>query len=339
MKYQRIAALLAMIVAVMAMPQNLEAKDKKVKYLGHNYQGAVDNNKVPAGNGTMNVSGLLIEGIFDGHSATDAEVWRTSYLGTSTTSFKGTVTYDESENITLKAGGTISTTYYYGKYGKYDNKGYVKETLKEDRVVNSSNFEPQSIKKSFTFRPEIYSVLNPPSEFTANYTLTLQDYEHSEKGTDGYYRTVKEKRFLDLEDKEKEKYKVISNYKDGEGRIWSYKKNEDRGGGSYSVKYPDGSIFSDYGLPGVNSWEIHYPDGTIIKKGKNDVLDFGNGFYGLYHGKHANEFVELRKLPTFSISNTSETVYSDYYDFESLSSKEGEKIIREKHLPLFSKKR
>ena len=210
MKYQRIAAVLVMIVTVMAMPQNLEAKDKKVKYLGHNYQGAVDNNKVPAGNGTMNVNGLLIEGIFDGHSATDAEVWRTSYLGTSTTSFKGTITYDESENITLKAGGTISTSYYYGKFGNHDNKGYVKETLKEDRMVNSSNFEPQSIKMSYTFRPNIDKKLNPPSEFTTNYTLTLQDYEHSEKGADGYYRTVKEKRFLDLKDEEKEKYQVIS---------------------------------------------------------------------------------------------------------------------------------
>ena len=63
--------------------------------------------KLPNGNGVMNVGGVLIEGIFDSNSATEAEVCKVKFQeGTLQLAvFYGTITFDESENTTLKAGG------------------------------------------------------------------------------------------------------------------------------------------------------------------------------------------------------------------------------------------
>ena len=164
------------------MPENVLAKGKKVKYLGHNYEGMVDKSKVPSGEGAINVSGLIIEGIFNATTITDAEVHRTTYLGPSTTTFKGTITFDESDKITLKAGGTISTKYHFRDdfNNISESTNEVTETLQEDKVVNSDNFEPRSIKIPHTITPEIDNVLDPPSEFSTHYDIKLEyDYPQS----------------------------------------------------------------------------------------------------------------------------------------------------------------
>ena len=127
MKKNGILMLVVTLIMALGMNQSVMAKEKKVKYLGHNYRGEVNDQKVPAGKGVMNVHGLVIEGDFSDHSVSNAEVWRTTYLGTSNTTFNGTITYDESENIVLKAGGVISTKYYYSDPNYYsgDRKSVV----------------------------------------------------------------------------------------------------------------------------------------------------------------------------------------------------------------------
>lgn len=314
MKTQKAIAFFLLLLAMMAMPQETVAKDKKVKYLGHNYQGAVDNNKAPAGNGTMNVNGLLIEGIFDTHSATDAEVWRTSYLGNSTTKFNGTITYDDSEYITLKAGGIITTTYF--GYNENDKK-YAKETLKEDRKVNRDNFEPKELKLSYSFKPEISQELTPPLELAIDYSISLRANKNDEIV------------FIDLSDKDKENLRRVSGYKDSQGRIWNYVHNDNNH--EYTVKYPDGSWYSyvyvrDSKVGDI--WEIHYPDGKVIKKDIKDEIDLGNSFL-VDTQRGADNFIKLKNQSSIGFSDGYVKVHSNYYDFGAISSKEGEKIIKE----------
>lgn len=314
MSYNKVVAVLAVTIAIMAIPQNIEAKIKKVKYLGHKYEGAVDNNNIPAGNGVLNIgdkwSWLSIEGNFDGQSVTEAEVRKYAYNGERETSFVGTVTFDESENVTLKAGGSLSITYY-----DWREKKHSKEVLEEDRVVDKRSFEPQSIKLPYFFKPRsLPSELNPPTEVTVYYTLTKEN-----------------EKFMDISKSEKEKLEVLKGYKDNEGRIWDYQRE----GRQFSVKYPDGSFF-EYNSEGYQvNFEIHYPDGKIISGDRGD-LNLGNSFYIRNGAKEASQFAKYKKMTSFLYPKSPEWVYSKYYDFDILSSTEGDKIIQENLLPLIT---
>lgn len=98
----------AMFVAVMALPQ--EASAKKIEYLGHAYNGKVNKQKIPEGLGKLTVKNLIIEGTFADRTVTDAIVKVDDGTPLNNT-FKGTVTYDESDKIRLKAGGTFTRWY------------------------------------------------------------------------------------------------------------------------------------------------------------------------------------------------------------------------------------
>lgn len=335
MKYQKVLAMFAIMMAAVVIPQDAVAKDKKVKYLGHQYNGAVDNNKVPAGNGVMNVGGLIIEGTFDDHSATDACVERTPYLGTQTTRFDGTVTYDESDNIVLKAGGIITTEYFLNGYKVEDGKPeYVKETLKEDRVVNSDNFEPKELNIPYTFTLDVPQSLNPPI-VTGYYAAPLEKYSYKTGSGVSVTKTV----FID--NKPKGKANEVKGYKDDQGRIWDYKEITLQGNGftsgTYTVKYPNGSFYSKR-YEGNNfkyKYEIHYPDGKVLKFNENDFYDLGNSFYVFRKGDSSTsyrDFISNMKKTTIKV-NASNYAYSDNYDFSTLSSKEGDKIIQEHLVP------
>ena len=336
MKYQKVLAMLAIMMVAVVMPQDAVAKDKKVKYHGHQYKGAVDKNKVPAGNGVMFVGELRINGFFDDHSAKNAEVH--CFGGSSPDAwFSGTITYDDSDNIVLKAGGTISINYYSDKYDLQDGKAKVsQETLTEDRIVNSNTFGPKSIKLPYTFKPVLYGGFDNSPSFTIDYTLTSQRYEYY---SSSYRRKVSAIKFIDLTQKEKEeKLQVVTNYKDEKGRIWNYKSSRE-----YSVKYPDGS-FLTYHYPQNSgediTWEIHYPDDKILKY-DHQVFDLGNGFYVVNNKYNTCDiFEKFKNLPTINLMGkySSDTggadIYSDDYDFKTLTSQEGDKIIQEKLIPL-----
>ena len=129
---------------LMTLPQQAMAKEKKVKYLGHYYNGEVNKKKIPEGHGVMNIGGLLIEGIFDDHSATDAEV---NIWDFHNCQFKGNITYDSSNNITLKAGGVFTTEYYEETWKYVDTDAeIVEEVLEVDRVVNINSFERKTLE-------------------------------------------------------------------------------------------------------------------------------------------------------------------------------------------------
>lgn len=349
----------ALIIAL-GMSQSVMAKEKKVKYLGHNYKGEVNDKKVPAGKGMMNVHGLMIEGVFDDHSVSNAIVWRTEYLGASNTTFSGTITYDESENIVLKAGGVISTKYYYSrpKYrGSLQDKepDYAKETLKEDRIVNASTFETKELTLSYNVRMDVGQVLKHVKNMLhtpnlcASYTVEMSHANYYKGRVDmDVFATIEHY----YEDKLIEPIEV-EDYKDSEGRIWEYtaepKGSDNQIAEKLIVKYPNGSYLEyeskgswDY-LPEFVYWEIHYPNGKIVeakwyKSGSGQVYDMGKFKIEQKRGIRDFEFMEIfaknvNKEKFIAPLDWNISITSDSIDFEKLSNSETEKFIREEVIP------
>lgn len=170
----------ALLVVVMVMPH--EAVAKKVTYLGHYYNGKLNKNKVPEGKGEMNVGGLVIAGVFDDRVVTDAVVRIMDEIeGPHNCRFCGTVNYDESENITLNAGGLFFTRYYNNRWGSetvisnsdlMDDKNELIDTLKENRIVKAYGF---SFEKNIIEVPFYYDLDDRNLGFKSYYGDMLSD--------------------------------------------------------------------------------------------------------------------------------------------------------------------
>lgn len=334
MKNYSIIAILAVLFAAMIVPQDIVAKDKKVKYLGHNYKGEVDSQKAPCGNGIINVNGLLIEGTFDGTTVTDAVVRK---YGSYWTKIQGTVVYDESGDITIKAGAKFTTVYWKtgNQYNCTDEeKNEYKETLAKDSIVNYNNIEPRSLKMSYTYKPEFShsAGLNPVKEVAIPYEIYLKDIKYHKDWretveTQGYIDTFSA---FNVENSNFD----ICNYKDSEGRIWNKFRKY-----SWSVKYPDGSYY-EFKLGGGDSikWKICYKDGTSIEYqcnlSRGGWISIGNSFSIFAEDSEGEIFSSLKSYDKKTIEcDKSITLRSNYYDFKTLSSLETEKIIKENVLP------
>lgn len=120
---------------------NLDAKSavKKITYFGHEYKGEVVDN-APKGHGTMVFNGFTIEGIFSGNEVTDAHIT----VGDFEVGYEGTLTYNESQKVILKAGGTLTTDVYEydnsrsygGQYGVVTGYPLRKETKPIEKIIN-----------------------------------------------------------------------------------------------------------------------------------------------------------------------------------------------------------
>lgn len=350
MKKNSILMLVMTLFMALGMSQSVMAKEKKVKYLGHNYKGEVNDQKVPAGKGAMNVNGLMIEGDFSDHSVTNAEVWRTTSMGTSNTSFSGTITYDESENIVLKAGGVISTKYYYLNpafrrgYLNDDEPSFVKDTLKEDKIVNSSTFETKKLTISFNppqdkgFVFDDVKELNVPT-LCASYTV---DLTHAV-----YYKGNKvDMDVFAFSDKLIESIEV-EGYKDSEGRVWDYIAKPEKFEG-IRVKYPNGSYLAyevdRYNNKKTIAWGIHYPNGKIVKTNwppdnTDPVYNMGNfsfktNYSSTWPSTIIGTFAKNINEEKFTAPHFHDiSITSDSLDFSKFSNSEMEKFIREEVIP------
>lgn len=356
MKKKSILMLVMTLIMALGMSQSVMAKEKKVKYLGHNYKGEVNDQKVPAGKGAMNVNGLMIEGDFSDHSVTNAEVWRTTSMGTSNTTFSGTITYDESENIVLKAGGVISTKYYFSDGRRYDGfhlkdkePDYVKETLEEDRIVNSGSFEPNKLIIPYNFRQEndIFGDvkdLNVPT-LCASYTadLTHAVYYKGNKVDMDVFAAISHYNYNDelIEPIE------VEGYKDNEGRVWDYIAKPQRFEG-IRVKYPNGSYLAyevdRYNNKKTIAWGIHYPNGKIVKTNwppdnTDPVYNMGDfsfktNYSSTWPSTIIGTFAKNINKEKFTAPSCREiTITSDSLDFSKFSNSEMEKFIREEVIP------
>ncbi|UKK48253.1 hypothetical protein L6475_13775 [Prevotella sp. E9-3] len=359
MKKNSILMLVMTLIMALGMSQSVMAKEKKVKYLGHNYRGEVNDQKVPAGKGVMNVHGLMIEGDFSDHSVSNVEVWRTTYMGTSNTTFSGTITYDESENIVLKAGGVISTKYYYldpnyprgnGDYLKDDEPSFVKDTLKEDKIVNSSTFETKKLTISFNppqdkgFVFDDVKELNVPT-LCASYTVDLTHavYYKGNKVDMDVFAAISHYNYRN----ELIEPIKVEGYKDNEGRVWDYIAKPQRFEG-IRVKYPNGSYLAyevdRYNNKKTIAWGIHYPNGKIVKTNwppdnTDPVYNMGDfsfktNYSSTWPSTIIGTFAKNINKEKFTAPSCREiTITSDSLDFEKLSNSEMEKFIREDVIP------
>ena len=326
--------LITTLMMSFAMSQGAMAKVKKTKYLGHNYQGEVNDQKVPAGKGVMNVGGLIIEGIFSDHSASNAMVSRAEGLGTNNTTFMGEITYDESENITLKAGGIFMVKYYLSDRMDLSNPEIAEETLNKDRVVNSNSFEKKEAIIPFVINQyEWYEGLYIP-RMKGHFTVGLRNIP------------IRQNVSADLFVVDGGREVSIQNYKDSKGRVWNYKGILNNvlahpvNFTDISVTYPNGSniaISSHYQKDDV-SWEIRYPNGKFVKsslKNTGDpVYDMGKIKirYNITHQaiQIVGTFIENVNREKFSIPYTPNySMTSDSIDLSKLSNSEMENLIQE----------
>ena len=149
MKHSFLLVFFFALIAALIVPEQLLSKT----YLGHHYYGNLEK-KVPKGEGSIcigNVSkSLRIDGTFDGQNVYNATAYIcTGYIDkNNSTTFKGDVYFDESDNITLKAGGIIDIEYYVwspSRRGFLETKVFSR-VLEKDELVNLANFEPSIIK-------------------------------------------------------------------------------------------------------------------------------------------------------------------------------------------------
>ena len=385
MKKQTIIFILSVAFTAMSIQQNAVAR--KVMYLGHQYKGHVNKEKVPFGMGKINIGGLIIEGDFKLNSVSNAKVYIESVVvgdfGTSQNlgstihyqdkidvhnrEFTGSVTFDESNNITLKSNGILKThVYQYGgncKWGYYSysemyepQKLSIEEQLESDHIVNYGNFEPYKVKLKVRFSikdvPDLLNAwaldklnkLNPPQELLYEFESKLEyinlkvkrEFIVKREFTDS--KCMKEanigtKVYVIPPPSHSEMF-TDTDYKDKDGRIWNF-----RSSGIYSVLYPDGSYYKSDG-----EFKVIRPDGKIVYRNSDDS-GWGSGYYfiQLDNGitvkviKDDYDWITVFlsfKDPSFKYIPSGEAynIYTQEY-FENLPSKEIVKFIKEKVIP------
>lgn len=266
-----------------------ENKVKKVEYLGHMYEGQVNKDKVPEGNGTMNIGGLIIKGKFQGTEVSDAKVYMEKESDSFfRTTYSGMINYDQSNNVTLKATGNMTVCYFISKGGdsadyKPEESRRALEKLKEDQILNIENFNPEELTVS-SYVPDLslggsFSKLNPP-QVTLNNTVKPSKIRLAEqKDPNNPYAsdntTIKlVKAFIANPNDQKQK---LEGYKDNEGRVWEYRRNKNQNRVKFKVTYPNGSYYYDDGM--INHFQINYSDGRQLFYDKNLGYSIDNIIY------------------------------------------------------------
>ena len=260
------------VLLLIALLLPLMVGAKKLTYLGHQYDGKVNGQNIPEGKGKIDIGGLIIEGMFNGKTINDA-TFKTEWL-----KFDGTITYDRDDEITLKQGGSLTMYYYIREeirplvMGNYklqlslnNMAGKTKSTiekLNEDMIVNRNSLIKMTLKLPFTFEMKgVPSELNPPLTVSkkAEYELGKYEIYGQHYGDDGMYA------YLVSSDQESQCF--VKDYKDNEGRSWTYVGSYDAsfiGGGKremqFIVTYPDGSQYVSNG-----NWLLVYPDSKYMK--------------------------------------------------------------------------
>lgn len=327
--------LLTMVALLFAMSMTQNVMAKKKIYLGHEYKGKLNKQKRPEGQGTINVGDLLIRGIFNDRSVTDAEVIIADHIeGPHNCRFNGTITYDESNNIVLKADGIFSTRYLEGRWS-FD--GYVfekaimdamtelKDTLKEDRIVNSDNFEVKQIQVPYTYElkwhNDEFGKLGFSNAVKTHCTLYLRSaiiirevYNNTIKYNTSLFALhytvncpIDKVEFID--NKGRTLIGVI-NQKDGEIE-------------SFMVKYPNGSFFDHYFTAKDEVYKIVYPDGNALEiitphYATRPYVSIGNGFTTVV--KNALDYfidvVENKSQEPIEVSEIYNEILGENYDYK-----------------------
>ena len=337
--------LLAVITPQYVMAQNTI---KSVKYLKHKYKGEVNSNKIPDGEGTLDMFDVkgLIKGFFKGNYVEDAtiDVGRIKYTGN--------LTFDESNEITLKAGGTVTYFYCIDNYAKgreFEGKEWYlggwksqteesygsfsfSEQLTEDKKVNDDFFRVTEKEFTYFFKFKSYDWLDVPT-VPLPVKLELRTYSYHPTNTTVAYKGVF---VLDYESVIGKGLKDAKGFKDNQGRIWDF-----YGPNVFKVTYPDGSYYAQTSNSGTK-WAINKPNVGILEFDSNKshylTVKLKDNITIYNDNKHDVEgkFEELLKSSDFSNKFNEAWWYIIFNDLtpETMPEKEVEKLIREKIVPV-----
>ena len=331
---------MAIIATLMfcGLPQNAFSQEnnnkvKKVDYLGHKYKGQVNADKIPDGKGYITIGDFYIGGSFEGSTVSEAKVSLNHGDGTR---FLGTIKFDESNNIELKAGG-VYVVYYRNIYHTKDRLE-TRDTLSQDKIVDSNSFEPKSASVTREmFFSEISSKLNPPSTYYKKVPLRKGEYTiyGSPEKHIGFIDDQDERRNVD-----KEPF-TVNNFKDNQGRIWDYNRHERDYGSSavvvsYKVTYPDGSYYSHKDGQ-YDEWKIYYPDGKSLTS--QGALTIPEGNLDINYPQDWNSADDFMKwnssktIPKKSSRNYDLSFVCKNNEFSSMSNDAIVSFVKEKLMP------
>lgn len=347
--------LLAMTALFLLIGLSQSVMAKKVVYLGHQYKGKVNNEDVPEGKGEINIDGVIINGIFNGSTITNA-THETSWL-----KYEGEVTFYDSNKITFKKGG-LFTRYYYNsddvrgvdiKTGRgcvYPSelakvRKEISNLLEEDYTIenNESLFSNLEITTpiEMTYVP---AELNPPVAQVKMYVplKRFDRWDTTMNRVNGYLFL-----YIAPSDYFRNGFK---DYKDSEGRVWDYEYNQ-----GYKVTYPDesfasnktnGKIVNPNKSYYINdySWKIDYPNGDQIRRYSGDKIVVSlkdkKCFFIVYESigdalgvedvinGNTNKLILKTKYPS--------SFRMGVFDADDIPEAELHSIIKEKVLPYFS---
>ena len=151
------------LVLAFVMTQSVMAK--KIMYKHHQYSGKLSKENIPQGKGEIDISGIVIKGMFDGTSISGASFER-DWLR-----YDGEITFNESNRITLKAGG-ILTKYYYEGIRIYDEKNVSSlsyEDLPDNSKIDKAKYE------AYIAKYPVYVYPNELPQSRKSITETLSD--------------------------------------------------------------------------------------------------------------------------------------------------------------------
>lgn len=338
--------LLVVITTPNAMAQN---KIKSIKYMNHKYKGVVNSNKIPDGEGELEMFGVkgLIRGLFRGNYVENATINAGRIV------YSGSLTFDESNNITLKAGGTF-LYYYFLDPKNYDStlkESYgdktVSEQLTSDKTVGIGAFDvlekaiycPRKLvdEREVPFVPIIARLKTRQFEYT-DYVKDFLDHLN---------KVVRSKRVyvLDIEPVEDSRF---LGFKDEKGRLWDF-----YGKGKYKVTYPDGSFhYEDTRTPighlsNYEEWTINIPEVGVAEYADKFVVSalplcfkLRGGIEVYCQSQNELKFDELILSKDFSkIKWHRLCVKFKNINPENISEKEVEKLLQENIVPLLGENR
>lgn len=305
---------------------------KKIEYLGHYYNGKVNKQKIPEGEGGILIADVAVLGTFDANYITNAQI-ETDWI-----EIRGNISFDESDRITVKAGSNIYNTVYTTSIGistEYDLKTMshvFHKVLEKDSIVDLSSTQAD------IYVPTKVAELAPnPPTIISHIHAELVPIEISYEAKDFTGRKTgqwakRQTKIYKTEEKINQSEYRLDNYKDKFGRVWNVsgpKTKWLRCAGK--VTYPNGSYIETDEEGIVKEWEINYPNGFVLKYNQ------GTGQRVIYSdGTIINFTTNYDKNFNYYISSTeinSEELYEIIFpksQISKLSSKEIVKLINKK---------
>lgn len=360
------------IFLLQGVSSNVTAQNpvKRVKYLKHVYEGEVGKKKVPEGKGTMTFEGFTVTGDFMGNEVTNA----TLSIDNSDITYNGNLSFDESQNVTLKHGGVIKTSVLGQENGmrfvEDENGRFVDDNVKKnfhglrlielekistEKMVSINYFIRDKIEFQdsipYDWAHDVKALLNPPVTYRT-YNVTAE--KKLAIFREGWGWTIDGS--PSIGDRVKILYVIsgIKNdatknlkYKDEQGRIWNIKVE---GGFVIShLEYPNGSIIRGFAESTEDtrsfvSFKIIRPDNIEINSGGLycDVCKFYDNNNKIFASIPCKKVEELDQVLALMDSTNllklftlpSDHIFPTLYG-ENLSEKEIENILNYKVFPKF----